>query len=98
GVGTRALVEHRLYAVLELVRFQPGEELALVQVVRDLAGSEVRELVGALEIVDRDDLGDALAVQALDQAGTDEPGGAGDDVMMHLRSAHLPKSSSRVAT
>jgi hypothetical protein len=55
------------------------DELALVQVVGDLAVDQVAELVGAREVVDGEDVALAAIVERLDVVGADETGGAGDD-------------------
>jgi hypothetical protein len=54
--------------------FDQIEELALVEVVGDLAIGEVAELVGLGQVVDGDDVGDAALVERLDQVGADETG------------------------
>ena len=43
--------------VVEVAVGEPREELVLVDVVGDLAVDEIRELVGAREVVDGDDVG-----------------------------------------
>src|SRR6185503_362520 len=90
GVGACALMEQRLDRAF--VALQVGDEVGLVDVVGDLAVREVAELVRVLQVVDRDHLGDAAAVQALDQLRADEAGRPGDDAV-----AHLGNSSARVA-
>ena len=65
----------------ELEALEPRDELRLVEVVGDLAAGEVAELVGVREVVDRDDLGHAVAVERLDELRADESCRSGDDVV-----------------
>src|SRR5262249_1770634 len=106
-VGARALVKHRLHRAVEAV--QALQELALVEEIGDLQAREVRHFGRAAEVVDGDDVGDAGAVQRLDDPGADESGGPGDYVVhgqsfspvFGLSCARLrcsPKSSAWVAT
>ncbi|MCY1415176.1 hypothetical protein D9M71_306490 [compost metagenome] len=55
------------------------DEIALVQVVADLAVREVAEFVAFGQVVHRDDVGFATLVERLDQVAADEAGGASDD-------------------
>src|SRR6185503_20135040 len=80
--GARALMEQRLDRAF--IALEVGDEVGLVDVVGDLAVRQVAELVRVLQVVDRDHLGDAAAVQALDQLRADESRRAGDDVVAHF--------------
>ena len=64
----------------EVAAHEALAEIDEVEIVGDLAVDEVVELVGLLQIVDRDDLGLATFVQALDEIAADKTGCAGDDV------------------
>jgi hypothetical protein len=77
-VGAGALVQDGLDTAIELAVLDHVEELVLVEIVGDLAIGEVEELVGARQVVDRDDVGYAALVERLDQVCAYEPAGAGD--------------------
>ena len=64
---------------VEMAGLKHVEEVVLVEILIDLAIDEILELLGALEIVDGDDVGHAALVEGLDDVGTDKPGRAGDD-------------------
>ena len=104
GVGAGALMEDR-----RGLRGGPGahagDEVALVEVVRNAALREVDELLALFEAVDGDLVGDAARVEGEDVVAADEAGGAGDEnahvsasMWCALRGARksnqLPKSSS----
>ena len=78
-VGARALVQDRRDVVVEIALRQAAQELVLVEVVGDLDIDQVANLVGARQVVDRDDVGLAARVQPAHQVRSDEAGGAGDD-------------------
>ena len=73
-------MEHDVDRAVEIARLQPLEEVLLVDEIRDVAIDQIAELVGAREIVHRDDVALAALVQRAHQVGTDESGSAGDDV------------------
>ncbi len=93
-VGAGALVQDRLERAVEAAAREPRQELALVHVVLDAQLEEVPR-VGALgEVVDREDLVHAGAVQRRDQARADEAGGPGDDgELAHVRLIPRPLSA-----
>ena len=66
------------------------EEVALVEIVGDFAVGQIAELVCPGQVVDRDDVRQALVVERLDVVGADETGCTGHDD--HAPSP--PKSSS----
>src|SRR5574340_512928 len=96
-VGARALVQDGFQCVVEFTGFQAFDEFLLVEIIGDLAIDQVAELVRPLQIVDRDDVGDATLVERLDQIGADKAGRAGDDVI-HLSSYNDARNSSSVTT
>ena len=67
-------MQHRRDLVVEVAVGEPREEFVLVDVVGDLAVDEIRELVGARQVVDGDDARLAARVQRPDQIGADESG------------------------
>ena len=68
------------------------DEVDLVEVVADAALREVAVLVGVREVVDGDDVGDALAVEGEYVVAADEAGCAGNENAHDAVSC--PKSSS----
>src|SRR5207302_5651959 len=90
-VGAGTLVQHRLHRALQ--RLEARGQFRLVDVIGDLATGQVLELVGVRQVVDGDDLGDAAAVEPLDELRADEACGTGDDVVVHF-----PKISAGVTT
>ncbi|MCY1369719.1 hypothetical protein D9M69_567720 [compost metagenome] len=71
-------MEHRAHHA-EVAAGEARQEVALVQVVVDLAVGEVAEFVAVGEIVHRDDVGLAARVERLDDIAADEAGGTGND-------------------
>jgi len=53
------------------------DEVALVEVVLDLAVDQVQELLALLQVVDSEDVGASARVERLDEVGADKAGGAG---------------------
>ena len=80
-VGAGALVQHCLDRALEFSGGELHDEVALVDEIGDFAAGQVQELVGAGEVVHRDDIHLAALVQRADQVGSDESGRAGDYVV-----------------
>jgi hypothetical protein len=72
-------MQHRIDRAVELPPLQPLQEFALVQIVVDLAVDEVVEFCRVLEVVHRDDPVPAFAVEARNDARSDEARGACDD-------------------
>src|SRR6185369_15378575 len=97
GVGAGALVQDRAHAV-EVAGAQPRDQVELVDVIGDLAVGDVRHLLGALQVVDGDDVGLAARVERLDEVRADEAGGAGDDERHRSASSRLAASSSGCTT
>ena len=50
-----------------------GDEVALVEVVRNLALGEIYELFTFFEVVDGDDVGDASCIECENVVAADEP-------------------------
>ncbi len=72
-------MQHGGDVVVEVAVGKAREEFVLVEVLVDLAVDEIGELVGAGEVVDRDDAGLAATIERTDEIGADESGGSGDD-------------------
>ena len=68
-------MQHRLERAVEAV--EALEEVGLVEIVGDLQAREVAHLVRLLQVVDRDDVGHARAVERLDDLRADEARGPG---------------------
>ena len=54
-----------------------------VNVIGDLQVGDVAEFVALRQVVDRDDVGDATGVEALDDVAANKAGGAGNDDAGH---------------
>ena len=78
--------------VVEIAVREPREEFVLIEIFRDLAVDEVRELAAALQVVDGEDRRFAAPVERADEIGADEARGAGDDGV-HVESS--PSSTAR---
>jgi hypothetical protein len=65
-------VQHRTDVVVEFAVGETGEELVLVEEVVDLAVDEIGELVGARQVIDRDDVREPALIERLDEIGADD--------------------------
>src|SRR5690606_4401384 len=95
GVRARALVQDGFDAAQTPVGDQAAE-LVLVQVIGNAAIDQVDELVALGQVIDRNDVGDAAAVQAAHQIASYEAGCAGDDD--HGNNSPAPHAACSVMT
>ena len=75
------------YDPAEVVLGEQVVEHVHVHVVGDLQVGQVAELVALGQVVDHDDVVDAAGVEALDDVGADEAGGAGNHYAGHGKSS-----------
>ena len=66
-------------AAVDLVGAHLADEFVFVQIVRNIGLHQIAEFVGAAEVVDRDDVGDAAPVERVYDVAADKAGGAGND-------------------
>ena len=95
-VRARTLVQNSRHVVVEVAVAEAFDEFVLVDVIGDLAVDQVAKLVGAGEIVHRDDVALAAQIERLDEVGADESRSTGDDDV-HAYSRWLERAEAQTS-